>query len=269
MNNNFMKKVILMKKMLFGFLSVIIILHNTIAFSIFANEKKSMSEKQIFSVSADAIVKVAPDKVVLNIGAETIGSKLNDIKETNFNIIKNTISILKKNGIADKHIATDYVNIDTWYEDKFYSERHKNIRFTVRQSLSVIIIDISKYDKILTDVINAGINQVHSIEFQTSELKKHRYEARSLAIEAAKEKAEFLAQKSGIKLGNIINLEEYTNDYSYYRNDRRMMSQSQFMSQSNFMIEDVENTSNDLETLAPGMISIKSNVKLYYNVIEQ
>jgi len=233
-----------MKKIILCFFGIIIMAYTVLA-----------DENQTFSVSADAIVRVSPDRVVLHIGAETTGEDLSLIRKTNFDIIKNAIEILKKQAIEDKYIGTDYVNISTWYERDDY----RKIRFTVRQSLSVIITDISKYDRILTEVINAGINQVHSIEFQTAELKKYRYEARSLAIAAAKEKAEFLAREAGFQLGNIINLQESTNDYYWRpRNDRSGMSQS--MSQVN-----TENAEGDSDTLAPGMISITSNVRLYYN----
>jgi uncharacterized protein YggE len=212
-------------------------------------------ENQIFSVSADAIVRVTPDKVVLQIGAETRGEVLNSARQNNFDIIKNTIEILKRNGIEEKFIGTDHVDINTYYEDRDY----RRLRFTVRQALSITINDISKYDSILAEVINAGINQIYGIEFQTDELKKHRYEARSLAIAAAKERAEFLAGEAGFQLGKIINLKETTNDY-YWRpqNDRGGMSQS--VSQS------YNESIGESDTLAPGMISIRSNITLYYSV---
>jgi len=168
---------------------------------------------------------------------------------------------LKKNGIEGKFIGTDYVDIHTSYEDDYrHNDNHyRKLMFTARQTLSVIINDISKYDAILTEVIDAGINQIYGIEFQTDELKKYRYEARSLAIAAAKERAEFLAREAGFQLGKIINLKESTYDY-YWRpqNDRGGLSQS--MSQV-----DNENI-GESDTLAPGMISIRSNITLYYRV---
>jgi uncharacterized protein YggE len=216
----------------------------------------SADEKLIFSVTADAIIRVSPDRVALHIGAETRGENLSAVKRINFDIVKNTIEILKKNGIEDRYIGTDYVNIETWYEDRDY----KRIRFTVRQSLSIIIVDISKYDQILADVINVGINQIHSIEFQTTDLKKYRYEARALAIAAAKEKADFLAREAGFKLTNVINLAESTNDYYWRpRGDRNDFSQN--ISQTY-----IGSAGEDSETLAPGMISITSRITLYYNV---
>jgi len=215
-------------------------------------------EDQIFSVSADAIIRVAPDKVVLQIGAETRGKNLTEVKQDNFDIIKNAIEILKRSGIEDKYIGTDHVDIHTYYEDRY----ERDLRFIVSQSLTIIITDLSKYDAILAEVVDAGINQVYSIEFQTDELKKYRYEARSLAIAAAKEKAEFFAREAGFQLGKVINLRETTSDY-YWRprsNDRSGMSQNMVQIQAN------NETEGESGTLAPGMISIRSNITLQYRV---
>jgi len=235
-----------MKKTAICFLGWIIMIFNAFA-----------DEKRTFSVTADAIVRASPDRVVLNIGAETRGDKLNTVRDTNFDIIKKTIEILKRNGIDDKNIGTNYVNIDTRYPER---DDYAIITFIVEQSISVTVTDISKYDKILTDVIDAGINRIHGIEFQTSNLKKYRYEARSLAIAAAKERAEFLAREAGFRLGNVVNLDERTNDY-YWRPGSDRGGMGQMVTQ-----RDDGNTRGDSDTLAPGMISIRSNVTLYYNV---
>jgi len=219
----------------------------------------SAEDSHVFLASADAIINVAPDKVVLQIGAETRGDNLTVIRQANFDIIKAAIEILKRNGIEEKYIGTDHVDISTWWYERNNDYR---LRFIVRQSLTITIHDISKYDKILTEAINAGINQVYSVEFQSSELKKYRYQARSLAIAAAKERAEFLAREAGFKLGKIINLRESTSSY-YFRprtNDRGDMSQSMITAETA-----AENT-GESDTLAPGMISIRSAITLYYMV---
>ena len=218
----------------------------------------SAYENRIFTVTADAIVRVAPDKVVLQIGAETRGKDLSTIRQNNYEIIKNTIAILKNNGVEEKYIGTDHVNISTYYEDHAYQK----LRFVVTQSLTIIITDLSKYDKILEEVVNAGINQVYGIEFQTDNLKKYRYEARALAIAAAKERAEFLAKEAGFQLGKVVNLREATHDY-YWRPNR---GDRGGMSQINIQIQVDNEGGGDSKTLAPGMISIKSNITLYYNI---
>ena len=121
----------------------------------------SAYENQVFSVSADAIVRVAPNRVVLQIGAETRGENLAAVKQANFDIVKNTIDILKNNEIEERHIGTDRVDINIRYDDRNY--RDIILGFTVIQSLTVTINEISKYDKILTEAIDAGINRIYSV----------------------------------------------------------------------------------------------------------
>ena len=61
-----------------------------------------------------------------------------------------------------------------------------------------------KPDKI---VIN-GVNYIHGIDFQTTEFKKYREQARELALKAAKEKADKMAAVLGQSVGAPIQINE-------------------------------------------------------------
>ena len=227
-------------------------------------QRTNVNEIKVFSVSAEAVVRVMPDIVVLHIGAETEGLSLNAVKQTNFNIIKSALEIIKKHEIEDKYIGTDNVELNTWYRTVGSgSTSYREQRFTVTQRLSITINDISKYDPVLTELVNIGINKIYRIEFQTTELKKHRYEARSLAIAAAKEKAEFLSREAGFSLEKIINLSESTSDYYGRPTDR-----SSGMSQNVMQITDYDGSVGESDTLALGMISIRTIITLYYSIAE-
>ena len=227
-------------------------------------QRNNINEIKIFSVSAEAVVRVMPDIVVLHIGAETEGLSLNDVKQTNFNIIKSALDIIKKHEIEDKYIGTDNVELNTWYRTvNSGNTSYREQRFTVTQRLSVTINDISKYDPVLTELVNIGINKIYKIEFQTTELRKHRYDARALAIAAAKEKAEFLSREAGFLLEKIINLSESTSDYYGRPTDR-----SSGMSQNVMQITDYDGSIGESDTLALGMISIRTIITLYYSIAD-
>ena len=49
----------------------------------------------------------------------------------------------------------------------------------------------------MTNVLAAGVTNIHGIDFQTTEIKKYREQARELALKAAKEKAEKMAAVLG------------------------------------------------------------------------
>ncbi|MHC6203796.1 SIMPL domain-containing protein [Breznakiellaceae bacterium SP9] len=216
----------------------------------------AQTEQQLFTVQADAVIRVKPDKVVLSLGAYSRGAHLITAKTANFDIIKRSFDIVKGMGIPEKNIATDYVMIDTQYRN--YEDTEP--LYSVYQTVSITLEDVSKYDELITQLLNAGINQINSIDFQTTNLKEHRNAARRLAIAAAKERAALLAEEAGFQLGKVVNLRENTY-YSPYSSRRGGLSNvSQNMEQS------TGGGGDDSETLAPGMISIKADITLIYQI---
>ncbi len=63
-------------------------------------------------------------------------------------------------------------------------------------------------EELVTKVLQAGVNYVHGIDFQTTEFKKYREQARNLALRAAKEKAEMMAGVLGQSAGAPIQINE-------------------------------------------------------------
>lgn len=236
-----------------------IILAALASFVVFTGAYASDNNKQYFTVEADAIVRVKPEKVVLNVGAVTRGKNLIETKKKNSDIIKKAIEYCKKAGIAEKNIQTDYLNLRPMYKDYDTYETS----FYIEQNLCIILEDISKYDAVLTELINLGINQVNDIDFQVNDLKKYRNESRKLAIAAAKERAAFLAQEAGIKLGDIANITDQSRSwFPFGRFGGNMVSN---VSQN--MMQSAGSGGGDVpETLALGMVSVKSNIVLTYEI---
>jgi uncharacterized protein YggE len=220
------------------------------------------NNKQYFTVEADAIVRVKPDKVVLNVGIDKRGKNLGETKRKCSDILKKAIEYCKKEGIQEKNIQTDYINIRPVYKEYDNYET----QYFVEQNISIILENVSKYDEFLTALIDLGINQVNYIDFQVNDLKKYRNESRKLAIAAAKERAAFLAQEAGFKLGDIVNLTDYSRNwfpFGRYGGANMLSNVSQNMAQSGGT--DGGNSDNP-DTLAPGMVSVKSNIVLTYEI---
>lgn len=158
------------------------------------------------SVSGDAEVRVVPDEVVLTFGVETWNKELQVAKKENDDRIRMIIEAVKKSNVEEKLIQTDFLSIEPRYEDHY---EHKNfIGYFVRKTTVVTLRDISKFEKVLSDVLESGANYVHGINFRTTELRKYRDQARSLATKAAKEKAVALAEELGQKVGRPLNINE-------------------------------------------------------------
>ena len=155
-------------------------------------------EPRLITTSGDADVKVMPDRIEFTLGIETRDKDLMVAKKQNSERLKKTMAMLHKLGIDNKHIQTDYISIDPHYN---WSHSITPEIYVVSKTLAISLRELSKFEALLTSVLQAGVNHVHSIDFRTNDLRKHRDRARAMAIRAARDKAVALAKELGQKVG--------------------------------------------------------------------
>ncbi len=80
--------------------------------------------------------------------------------------------------------------------------------YTARRFYSVTLKDTKLFEPLVSAALQNGANIIEGFEFKTTELRKHRDEARKQAVRAAKEKAEALAAELGAKVGKPRSISE-------------------------------------------------------------
>jgi hypothetical protein len=216
----------------------------------------SINRPQI-TVGADAEIKVTPDQVVITLVAESIDPVLTKAKAKNDALVKGFTAAAKDNGVKTGDIQTDYINIAPNYLEK--DNKKIFLGYTVRRRLVVTLKDISKFDNLYSDLVIAGATDIEEVEFQTTELRKYRDEARVAAVRAAAEKADLMATELGAKVGKPYEIREYGNDLydDWGRN---------YGLRNVFNISRESNSSSALEQLpmAVGKISIRARVTVTF-----
>jgi uncharacterized protein len=212
------------------------------------------------SVSGEAEVLVVPDEVILSLGVESFDKVLKTAKIANDEAIKRTIAVARGYGIPAEYIQTDYLGIEPRHRDSQVA--FELLGYDVRKSVVIKLRDISKFENLLTDVLDAGVTHVHQIDFRTTELRKYRDQARTMALRAAKDKAALLAREAGHTVGAVESIGEasygYFSSYGSWWGNRYGM-QAQNVSQSlggSTLASDA--------TMAPGQISIRVNVSMSF-----
>jgi uncharacterized protein YggE len=162
------------------------------------------SQPPLISVSGSAEVKVAPDEIYLKLGVETRHESLENAKTQNDERVSKALAFLKVSDIKTKDVQTDFISIEPTYDSNV--SRTKPVTFVVRKSIEVKLTDTGSFEGLLTGLLTNGVNNVHGIEFRTSQLRKHRDTARAMAIRAAREKASALASELGVKCGKVYNI---------------------------------------------------------------
>lgn len=163
-------------------------------------EQPLSQEPRLITVTGDAEVRVVPDEVILTLGVETWDKDLSLAKTQNDDIVGRVLARVLELGVELQHVQTDYVNIEPRYRHGTYDEADF-IGYFVRKTIVIKLKDLSKFERLLAETLDLGANYVLGIQFLTTELRKHRDEARGLAIRAAQEKASALAGELGEKVG--------------------------------------------------------------------
>lgn len=213
------------------------------------------------SVNGTAEVRVAPDEVVLTVGVETDSPEIARARAENDRRIKAIVAAARENGVASEHVKSDFLDIQPRYKDE-YSHR-EFLGYFARRSLVITLRDVSKFEALLSSVLVAGANYVHGIDFRTTELRKHRDEARRLALIAAREKASAMTATMGVSLGAPVSIQEgysgWWSPYSSWWGQRSGGMTAQNVVQSGGGRE----AAGD-DALVPGQISVSANVSVTF-----
>lgn len=235
--------------------------------SIRAQQTQLFDDRPKITVNGEAVVKVQPDQIIISFGIETWDKNIIVAKQENNEIMKKAVAVIKESGIPDKDIQTDHLSIEPRYDSNY--EKKNFIGYFVRNTFVVTVAEPDKIENLVTGVLQSGVNYIHSINFQTTEFKKYREQARELALNAAKEKAEKMAGTLGQLIGNPIQISEGYggSNWWYYSswNGWGSGSRSNYMSQ-NVMQNIGSGTGEISETIALGKISIKASVNVIFEL---
>ncbi len=216
------------------------------------------------TVSGSAQVLVPPDEVVLTLGVETSDMVMAVAKRQNDEIIQRVLAVTTKYGIAPGHVQTEYVNIEPRYSS--VATKANFIGYFVRKTVEIRLSDISKFESLYSDVLEAGVNYVQGVEFRTTQLRKYRDQARAMAIQAAQEKAAALASGVGQATGRVIMIHEDSSNWfgsynSWWRNSGAMYQNAVQNAGGGQFTEE--------GTLAPGQISVTAGVTVEFELVQK
>lgn len=158
-----------------------------------------------FSVSGEGKITIPPDQASVTIGvssqASTVAAAQTQLN-TNINSVTEAIKAL---GISRDDIKTQYYNISPNYD---YSEGQRISGYSASTNLIIKVKDLDKTNSVIDTAAANGANQVGGISFELSDPSEAQNQARQMAVDEAKQKAQQAANIAGFRLGRIINYSE-------------------------------------------------------------
>jgi uncharacterized protein YggE len=168
---------------------------------------KAETMQNTISISGEGKVTAVPDIANISIGLTTEKSKVAEAQAENTKIMNEIIAAIKQYGVGEKDVKTATYNINPKYS--WLNGKNEISGYTVYQSVDIKVRDLKKISEIIKVAGEKGANQVGSLTFKVDKEEQLKEQARSIAIDEAKKKAEILAKQLGVKLGKVVNFIEY------------------------------------------------------------
>ena len=216
------------------------------------------------SVNGTAEIRVPPNEVILTVGVETDSTEIARARAENDRRVKAISEAAREQGVAAEHVKTEFLDIQPRYRDEY--TRREFLGYFARRSLVITLRDVSKFEPLLSSVLSAGANYVHGIDFRTTDLRKHRDQARALALVAAREKAEAMAEALKVNLGTPMSIQEgYSGWWSPYSS--WWGSRNSGWTAQNVVQGGGGNPAASEDALVPGQISVSANVSVTFELV--
>jgi len=211
------------------------------------------------SVSGSSAIRVQPDRVVVIIGVETYGTQPQSAQALNARSTRKVLQAIQAQDIEEKDISTAHFILEPDYEDGYY--QRNIVGYWTRNTLAITLRDVDKLESVLITALDNGATSIDGVEFSVTNLRELKDQARELAIEAALEKAEDMADAAGMTVAGVTGIQE-NSDYWHYFGTWR--NSQQWTNVQNVVQELAADPSSDdgEDSISLGQIVVKAQVSL-------
>ena len=193
-----------MKKLFVLFIALVVLLTAAAA----------QAESRI-SVSGTGEIRVSADTAVISLG---VNARDKDVLKAQQKVNESIAAIraaLTEQGISEENINTEFSNIYVTYD--YRDDQEEVEAYNASSTLAIKVTEMDKVGALIDAAFSAGANTLNGISFSASDTSEAKAEALREAVADAKNKADVLAEASGLKITGIESLSE-DGVYSYENN---------------------------------------------------
>ncbi len=154
-------------------------------------------------------VFVAPDMATVNLGVSSFHKQASQAMTMNSKSMAKIFNALKGAEIEPRDIQTSSLSLNPQWDRRSNSNNEPRIiGYNAQNTVTVRVRDLGKVGPVLDLLTKLGANRINSISFGIQKPRPHQDEARKRAVKDARIKAELYVEAAGVKLGQIISINE-------------------------------------------------------------
>ena len=170
---------------------------------------------KFISISGTGSVTFVPNLVKFSLTVRQTDPVLaNSVSKTKNEVVK-ILDICAKYGVKEEDIKSSWISTNQEYH--WQSDKKVFDGYASNQSTDIIFRDLDKLEEFTAQLMMLDIANMNRMEFDHSDRTGFESEACLVALDNAKEAAAKMAQRMGVKLGDVLYISDSGVDYSGYR----------------------------------------------------
>lgn len=168
------------------------------------------------NVSGRGTVMLEADRAEISLGISLAGTDLTELQREMNQTVEDICAALEAQGVAEKDISTNYLYIYPQYD--YSQEISTVVGYSLNNNLTIATDDIDMVGTLIDAAFAAGANSFDSLNFSVKDKTTAYDSALKLAVSDAIEKANVIADASGVQLKGIVAIDETGDAYDYSNN---------------------------------------------------
>jgi len=206
---------------------------------------------KFISVNGTGSVTFIPNLVKFSVTVRQTDPILaNSVAKTKDAVVK-MLDICSNFGVKEEDIKSSWISTNQEYH--WQSDKKVFDGYASNQSTDIIFRDLDKLEEFTAQLMKLDIASMNRMEFDHSERTGFESEACLVALDNAKEAAAKMAQRMGVKLGDVLYISDSGVDYSGYR-------------ESNGPMLYAKSAADGGVVASPGILSVTRNVLVKFQI---
>jgi uncharacterized protein YggE len=208
----------------------------------------AQEEHPVVFVSAEAEVRIAPDRAHLSVAVETRGRTSQLAGAENARIQTAVLDALRRQGVVAGQLQTRAVQVVPEYEYPRDGGRPTVTGYIARNEVVVEVQDLAKIGGLIDAALAQGATNVGGPQFSLANPDSARREALDMAVRKAMADARVMALAAGVRVGRVLEL----------ASEASVVPMAE-MSQVRMRVAAADAAPTPVET---GLITVRSSVRL-------
>lgn len=168
---------------------------------------------RFIDVNGTSEVTAQADYINFAITIRNVAETLEESKQININASGELVDILHDFNIAKNDWELSPIKFGKEYS--YSNNERKQVGYFAQVNISIKLKNMSDYYSFITALSKNKLYEISGSSYGVSDLLKYHKEATINAVQAAKEKAEYIAKSMDVRIGKIIQIKELNQFESY------------------------------------------------------